>query len=268
MKTRGYASPDRSQPDNAGTAGDGARIYISVVSHAQDELVVQLLDSIAEFCNPERLAVTVTQNINNSPARSFNRFPFPVTTLQNSRPKGFGANHNQAFSRCREEFFCVLNPDILLVTDVFGHLISLLSVDNVGVAAPILVDSSGRLQDSAREFPSPGRIISRVFRRRKRECGYPLSENCISPDWVAGMFMFFPSRVYQKIGGFDESYFMYCEDVDICKRLKNNGYTVLVDTRVSAVHNPRRNSHRSPMYLWWHLASLLRFFLRYPFYTL
>ncbi len=268
MKTSGYIPRDRLQPDNAGTADDGARIYLSVVSHNQDDLVDQLLVSLSSNCQPDLLVVTVTRNTLIPSTFVFDRFPFPVTILQNYHPKGFGANHNQAFLQCSEDFFCVVNPDILLTTDVFGHLISLLSADNVGVIAPVLVNSTGRLQDSARMFPTPGRIISRVFRRGKRECDYPLSEDCISPDWVAGMFMLFPSQIYQKIGGFDERYFMYCEDADICMRLKNNGYTVLVDTRVSAVHNPRRSSHRSPMHLWWHLTSLLRFFLRYPFYTL
>ena len=243
-------------------------VHLSVVSHRQEELVEELLASVAEFCHSERLVVTVTQNINNSPARSFNRFPFPVTTIKNFRPKGFGANHNQAFTRCREEFFCVVNPDILFVADILDSMILLLSTGNVGVSAPVLVDSSGRFQDSARVFPTPGRIISRVLRRGKCECDYPLSDGCISPDWVAGMFMLFPSHVYREIGGFDERYFMYCEDADICMKLKNNGYKVLVDTQVSAVHNPRRSSHRSLMHLWWHITSLLRFFFQYPFYIL
>lgn len=243
-------------------------IHLSVVSHGQDELVQELLASAAGYCCTKRLVVTVTRNINNSARRSFSRLPFPVTVIENSLPQGFGANHNQAFSRCREEFFCVVNPDIILTADIFYHLISLLSRDNAGAAAPVLVDSSGRLQDSARKFPTPGRIVSRVFRRKKHGCDYPLSDDYISPDWIAGMFMLFPSRVYRKIGGFDERYFMYCEDADICMRLRNSGYTVLVNTRVQAVHNPRRKSHYSPKHLWWHITSLLRFFCQYPFYTL
>ena len=227
-----------------------------------------MLVSLSSNCQPDLLVVTVTRNTLIPSTFVFDRFPFPVIIIQNSHPKGFGANHNQAFKRSREDFFCVVNPDILLTSDPFEQLISLLSVDNVGVVSPVLVDSRGNLQDSARLFPTPGRIMSRIFRWRGGEYDYPLSNDCISPDWVAGMFMVFPSHVYENIGGFDERYFMYCEDADICMRLKNSGYTVLLNTRASAVHNPRRNSHRSPMHLWWHLTSLLRFFLRYPFYTL
>lgn len=243
-------------------------VHLSVVSHEQDDLVNQLLESVARYCLPERLVVTVTRNTTTPSLFTFKRLPFSVTILQNSQPKGFGANHNQAFMTCRQEYFCVVNPDIILTSDMFDDLIPPLSVKNIGVTAPVLVDSDGRLQDSARLFPTPGRIISRVFGRRGVECDYPQSKGCISPDWVAGMFMVFPSHVYEKIGGFDERYFMYCEDADICMRLRTRGYKVLVNTRVSAVHNPRRSSHRSLMHLWWHLISLLRFFLRYPFYTL
>jgi len=243
-------------------------LCISVVSHEQDELVDSFLESVSLWCQSDRLVVIVVRNTMKPSGYTFTRFPFSVTILQNSRPKGFGANHNQAFSMCQEDFFCVINPDILLTSDPFDQLISLVSIEKVGIAAPVLVDSSGRLQDSARLFPTPGRIISRVFCRRGVECDYPQSKDCISPDWVAGMFMVFPSHVYEKIGGFDDRYFMYCEDADICMRLRTRGYKVLVNTQVSAVHNPRRSSHRSLMHFWWHLISLLRFFLRYPFYTL
>ena len=244
-------------------------IRLSVVSHEQDDLVEQLLISIARHCRVENLSVTVTRNTRTSAKSIFERFPFPVTVLQNSKPKGFGANHNQAFATCQEEYFCVLNPDILLSSNLFVRLIAcFLSGQNIGIAAPLLVDSEGMLQDSARRYPTPGRILRRVVSRKASVYESRQDSSPIFPDWVAGMFMLFPATVYREIGGFDERYFMYCEDADICIRLAQRGYKTQLVSQVQAVHNARRASHRTLQHLRWHLSSLLRFFLRYPFYTL
>jgi len=243
-------------------------IHLSVVSHEQDDLVNQLLESVASNCQPDRLVVTVIRNTTIASRFTFKEFPFPVTILQNSHPKGFGANHNQAFTMCRQEYFCVINPDIILTSDLFGDLISVLSSDNIGVTAPVLVDSEGRLQDSARKFPTLGRIVSRIRRGKAKVCEYPPDTGPLFPDWVAGMFMLFPAHLYREIGGFDERYFMYCEDADICMRLAQKGYRTQLVSQVQAIHNARRASHRTLQHLRWHLSSLFRFFLRYPFYTL
>jgi len=221
---------------------------------------------LAKHCSPDRIAVTVTHNI--APSIPLVPSPFPVHVLSNSRPKGFGANHNQAFSWCREHFFCVINPDILLLQDPFDRLISALLEDDVGVVAPMLVDSSGKVQDSARKFPTPLRIMTRAIGRKYNSHEYRVHGKRIMPDWVAGMFMLFSADQYAAIGGFDERYFMYCEDADICRRLAQKGKNTLLLTDVLAVHNPRRASHARLSHLYWHLTSLTRFFLKYPFYTL
>jgi hypothetical protein len=92
-----------------------------------------------------------------------------------------------------------------------------------------------------------------------------LNVDSISVDWIAGMFMLFPAAVFAKLGGFDEAYFLYYEDVDLCSRLRAQGREVLVSSGVSVIHDARRASHRNPKYLRWHLSSMLRFFLHHFF---
>lgn len=243
-------------------------IRLSVVSHEQDDLVDQLLASIGRYCRTDRLLVSVVRNTRTPSKFTFERFPFPVTVVQNSTPKGFGANHNQIFAACQEEYFCVLNPDILLTCDPFDRLISCFGNQDVGVVAPTLVDSDGRLQDSARRYPSPGRILRRLVCGKIKDEELFLQGDPVFPDWVAGMFMLFPAAIYREIGGFDERYFMYCEDADICMRLSRRGYKTQLVSQVRAVHNARRASHRTIRHIRWHVSSLVRFFFRYPFYTL
>ncbi len=243
-------------------------ICISVVSHGQDDLVRELLESLAAHCCCEQLTVIVTRNIPDTTQPHFEQYAFPVTLLNNTTPRGFGANHNQAFLHCREDFFCVVNPDIVFVSDPFPHLTAAVAGSEIGVAAPLLVDSDGGLQDSWRDFPSPVRILQRLVFRESNGEDLQLPETSLAPDWVAGMFMLFPTSIYSRINGFDESYYMYCEDADICRRLALQGSGTLVVSTVQAIHDARRASHTTVRHLSWHISSLLRFFIKYPFYTL
>lgn len=77
------------------------------------------------------------------------------------------------------------------------------------------------------------------------------------------MFMLFRSQDFERLGGFDERYFLYYEDVDICVRAGQQGMRVVACPKVSVVHDARRDSRRSFKHLRWHLASMVRFFWRH-----
>jgi GT2 family glycosyltransferase len=74
------------------------------------------------------------------------------------------------------------------------------------------------------------------------------------------MFMLFPCHVFQDLKGFDERYFLYYEDVDICARMSLAGVRVALCPDIRVFHHAQRSSHRNMKYLKWHLASMLRFF--------
>ena len=90
---------------------------------------------------------------------------------------------------------------------------------------------------------------------------YEVGQTALSPDWVAGMFMLFRAPVFGELHGFDERYFLYYEDVDLCRRLRSRSYEVRLLPTISVVHDARRESHRSLRHMRWHLASILRFIL-------
>jgi GT2 family glycosyltransferase len=243
-------------------------IYISIVSHGQGELAKTLLSSIGKYCsgqNGYRLKIIVTLNIEEEFHPEQEDIPFPLQIIKNSSPKGFGANHNSAFRAGRNfDFFCVLNPDIIFTNDPFGPLLSTLKLPDIGVAAPSMIDSQGNLQDNARKFPTPRRILARRKRKEKLS-DFPNDNGIIYPDWVAGMFMLLPADVFSRVGGFDEMYHLYCEDADLCKQLRSMGYQIALVPEISMIHDARRTSHLHAKFLWWHISSLMRFFFRYGF---
>jgi N-acetylglucosaminyl-diphospho-decaprenol L-rhamnosyltransferase len=158
--------------------------------------------------------------------------------------------------------FCVLNPDIRLKADPFPVLHECLEALKAGVVAPLIVNPKGRIADSSRRTITPFRIVKRVF-RLKKGLDYEIGAAPIAPDWVAGMFLMFSSRVFAEIGGFDERYYMYCEDADICARLGEIGRGVWLIPSVKVIHDACRQSHCDPKYFWWHINSLARLCIKH-----
>ena len=91
---------------------------------------------------------------------------------------------------------------------------------------------------------------------------YAKEEGLIEVDWIAGMFMAFHEDAFRAVRGFDERFFLYYEDVDICRRLRRAGYVVVYDPRSSVIHDARRASRRNVRLMAIHAASALRYLLR------
>lgn len=239
-------------------------ISISIVSHSQARMLKALLADLDRHCKPHSLEILLTLNLPEELPFNTSVFSFPVIVHKNSAAKGFGTNHNQAFAKSSGQFFCVMNPDIRLDDDPFRALLACLKDASIGVAAPLVVGENGATEDSARRFPTPLKILCKAVGGCKGG-DYIVKDEVIFPDWVGGMFMLFRREIFEKLGGFDQRYFLYYEDVDLCARLRLHGYAVTLCPAASVVHHAQRSSHRSIKYLRWHLTSMLRFFCSPPF---
>jgi len=232
-------------------------VTISVISHHQFFLVEKLLMDLSMHCSMDIGDVILTVNVEE--ARTIDSgYDFPVQIINNNIPQGFGTNHNAAFKLAKGDFFCVLNPDIRLTMNPFPALLEFACQPDVGVVAPRVVNNSGQREDSERRFPTPWELMKKIAGGKSAiwSDAHPVS----SPDWIAGMFMLFPRSVFEELHGFDERYFLYYEDVDLCARLALAGYKRLVCTDVSVVHDARRSSHGNLRYAALHLQSIFRFF--------
>jgi hypothetical protein len=233
-------------------------VSVSIVSHQQAALAAQVVADLARASTPLEILVTINTPEEHGFTQRADSFRMKV--LENTQPRGFAANHNAAFGASSTEFFCIMNPDVRLPVDPFPALLNCLNDDTLGVVAPAVVSPDGQIEDSAREFPSPLSILGKALGRRHASDTAPAGMSY--PEWVAGMFMLFPRRAFERAGGFDESYFLYYEDADLCARLRRLGYRVGYCADVSVVHAARRTSHRNLRYAAWHLASMTRFFWR------
>jgi N-acetylglucosaminyl-diphospho-decaprenol L-rhamnosyltransferase len=231
-------------------------ITISVVSHGHAVQVAQLLAQLSALRTNTIAKVIVTVNspgLDKALQGTASSYPhLSVQWVHNPTPLGFGANHNRAFALCESAYFCVLNPDIALhggYPDPFMGLLAALSPPAVGLAYPVQVGADGAPLDFARALPTPRAIGHR----------HGLGSGTVdsSAHWASGAFLMFKSELFRALGGFDERYFMYCEDVDICLRTQLAGYR-LAQAEATVVHHTQRRTLKSVQHLAWHVRSLWR----------
>ena len=239
-------------------------LTLSIVSHGHGALVNSLLSDLARnVATPIRVILTINRQEESEEFPAGRAFPFEIEVICNAIPRGFGANHNAALARARSAYFCVLNPDILIPSNPFPVLIEVLSDPHIGVVAPLVTGVNHIVEDHARDFPSVFALASKLI-GNKPHVRPPIGNAVYFPDWVAGMFMLLRSDTLRSLGGFDERYFLYYEDVDLCARLREQGFEVAVCPVASVIHDARRASRGNLRYAFWHLRSALRFLASRP----
>lgn len=223
-------------------------ITVSIVSHGQLALIRPLLEQLDRFSGTSTAKVVLTMNIPEPDVLAGLEWRFPVERIENASPKGFGANHNQAFERCETPWFLVLNPDIRFDGDVLAPLIAQ-AAPEAGLLTPRILEPGKNTPEQHREIITPLEIVTR------RRPGYVRPA---VPAWIPGLFMLFRSDTYRQIGGFDERFFMYGEDFDICARTQLAGWKLQVGEDLLARHEAQRASRSSKKHLYWHVTSLLK----------
>jgi N-acetylglucosaminyl-diphospho-decaprenol L-rhamnosyltransferase len=162
----------------------------------------------------------------------------PVTLIRNPVNAGFARAVNQAFTAARGDFVLILNPDCVLFAGALAVLVrELESHCECAIAGPAILDEDGSLQGSVRGDPTMltglfGRttLLTRLFpnsnlarRNVRTTIANPASREA---DWVSGACMLARRTAVDAVGGFDERYFLYWEDADLCRRLRARGYTI------------------------------------------
>jgi GT2 family glycosyltransferase len=235
-------------------------LTISIVSHGDTKKIMRLLESIRAFEQAGSIQVIVTDNLGHEFPK-IDHFPWSsLIVLRNEHTMGFAHNHNRAFKVAEGNYFCVLNPDVVFVQSVMDQLLRQLEDVQRDIIAPLIVDSKGIIQDSFRDLPTPLEIILRRFPGYKFNYSIAESSDLVQTDWISGIFLLMRSDTYRVLGGMNEKYRLYFEDVEFCTRAQLAGLKLVVDTSVRVQHDAHRASHKKLIYLFWHIQSAIRFF--------
>jgi N-acetylglucosaminyl-diphospho-decaprenol L-rhamnosyltransferase len=248
-------------------------LTLSIVSHGHGAMLDRLLADIAAGAAASRARVVVTLNLADEAFDPQRHAGLDLVVVRNERPRGFGANHNAAFRHCASRWFVILNPDLRWgAEDPLPALLRRAEAETgLGVLAPQVVGPSGAAEDSRRFNLTPASLFRRVFLGDRNVSPPSDIARASSPGpffWLAGMFLLVDADAFRAIGGFDERYFLYCEDFDLCARMYLAGHAVAFHPGAQVVHAAQRDSHRSARHLRWHVASLLRAWCSRPFWAI
>jgi GT2 family glycosyltransferase len=183
---------------------------------------------------------------------------------------GFGKGHNYVLDRLDSKYHGIVNPDILLTEDSLGKMLAYMEQEQeVGILVPKLVDESGEMIKAYRReltvldmfirFCCPG-----MFRKRKAyhtmdEMDYT---KAFHVPFAQGSFLIVRTDLYRKLEGFDDRFFMYLEDADLCKRA-NEISAVWYYPDTTVIHKWEKGSHKSSRLLKIHLQSMYRYFKKW-----
>lgn len=185
---------------------------------------------------------------------------------------GYGAGHNIAIRESMDigaTYHIVVNPDIYFENGVPEKLVSYMDKHpEVGLVMPQILYPNGELQYLCKLLPTPSDLLFRRFlpwkkyvemKNEKYELRFTNYSKEMEVPSLSGCFMFLRMNVLEKVGGFDERYFMYAEDLDLCRRIGQVSCTMYYPS-VSICHEYAKGSYKNRKLLKYHINSIIKYF--------
>lgn len=223
-------------------------LSILIVSFNTKELLKNCLTHLYAVCKGVTFEIIVIDNHSKDGSLEMVARDFPsVIPLSSEKNIGFGAANNLGFQKGKGNFFLLLNSDAFPEEGVIEESLKRIKSDSkIGYGGCRLTDHDGSLQPSARLFPSFLNLFleqsglarkfpkSRFFGRYNRTWADPQETAFV--DWVPGAYALIPKKALEEVGGFDERFFLYFEEVDFCRRLKKQGWKIVYWGDLRVVH--------------------------------
>jgi len=235
-------------------------VSVVLVNYNSGRLLRDALESILGGEKKDNIEIIVIDNNSRDSSLEEARRLFPqVTYIINRKNFGFSKAVNQGLRTAKAEAVLLLNPDTAIGSKTLQEMADFLDKSpRTGIIGPKLLNPDGTRQLSCRSFPGIENAIfnrysplTRIFPGNKFSRKYLLSRSEDSQlkevDWVSGACMMIKKFLLDEIGLFDENFFMYCEDIDICLRAKKAGWEVYYLPQTQAVHQIRNGKRRASL---------------------
>lgn len=247
------------------------KISIVIVTHNSVPALKGCLESLHQVLNDIDAELVVVDNDSDDDSCEQIRRQFSnALVVVNDRNRGFAAACNQALKETDGEYVLFLNPDVRLDPGCLDSLRSAIQEDHkAGAVAPRMRNTDDSFQATCRRFPtiynmlfSRGSILGKLFRSSHIYTLPDFTETTVV-DAVAATVLMIRRSLLVRVGGFDERFFLYMEDTDLCLRLKSLGYHNYFVPTAGSVHDWGQGSNAgSVVRAWRHHLSVWRYFLK------
>lgn len=221
-------------------SGQGLRDCVHRVLACGTSLELLLIDNASADGVPQALA------------RAYEHEP-RFHLMQNHGNLGFGPAANRAAAQAKGRILLVLNPDCLLDQASLDRLLAVFDDERqVGLLGAAVCDAQG-VPDPAsyRRDPLLRRALASLFggQGERVEVGGAVPDHLVEAEAVSGALMLLPRHLFERLGGFDEGYFLHCEDLDLCRRVRDAGWRVLLAGDVRVLHGKGGSSRHRPVFV-------------------
>lgn len=217
------------------------KLSVVILNYNSGDFLLKCLKSLEKNSNEINLNIWVVDNVSTDNSVNLAKKEFPkINYILSKENGGFSKGNNLALKKVKNEYILILNPDTEVFPGTLNYMVQFMK-DNpdVGAATCRVELSNGELDmASHRGFPTP--LASFFYYFLKDDSLYHLSkknmEEIHEVDAISGSFFLIKKSILDKVGLFDESYFMYAEDLDLSFRIKKAGYKIMYVPEVKIIH--------------------------------
>lgn len=246
---------------------------ISIVTY-NSQHIFKVLDNIREqFGEDNRFRIVIFDNHSEEEyQKRLSNYDDIADIILYSENKGFGYGHNYNLLKADEKYFVVFNPDIILNKETLVNMINQMEEDSsISLLVPKVLNPDGSKQHLIRNRVSvfdyalrfiPFKLVKNIFSKRLAtyECRDLPDDRKEEVLIGSGCFMLLKGEDYKLIEGFDDRYFMYFEDYDLCLELNKRGKKVIYTPLSSVIHYYERGAHKNSKLFKIFIQSMIKFF--------
>jgi GT2 family glycosyltransferase len=246
---------------------DNFMISVVIVNYNAGELLTDCVKAVLRSTVPVEVLISdngsvdtsldyLRKNIVDSDAR--------VHITENKANLGFSRGNNSVLNQAHGDYLLFLNPDCIIQPDTLEKLLTIMeAAPDIGMITPVIRNTDGTEQRGCRrKMPTPLTAITKNFNMNQE----PLPTEPMDVEAISGAFMLVWRAAFEKVGKWDEEYFLHCEDLDLCIRFHLAGYRIVFVPTLSVTHVKGACSQSRPLFVEWHKhKGMMRFYRK--FYT-
>lgn len=254
-----------------------SKFSVCIVAYHNYDDILKALSTMHEYTPASlNISIYIVDNAANESDFSYKEFKAyldhspNIEYLDTGKNLGFGKGQNCVLKKLDSEYHCIMNPDILFCEDVFSKIFAYMNSNvDVGMVIPNIIDETGRRQMIYRKEVTVLDMFIRMFCKGlfpKRVAKHTLQNYDYSKPFQLpfgqGSFLVIRTELFKSIGGFDDRFFMYMEDADLCKRV-NQISKFMYLPNVTVIHKWEKGSHKNPKLFKYHVQSMKLYFSKW-----
>ena len=219
------------------------KLSFIIINYQTPEVTSECVESIQTYIEIDHEIIVVDNNSNDNSKDFIMSKHNNIKWVPLDKNFGYGYAVNRGFDHSDGNYVVILNSDIIITDDFSKDLISRYQSQKIGCLGIELKKLNGRRQDTASSFPTlmtlftnELKFLRKIKKYQRYTYSFPENRYVHKVDWVTGAFLFISAEKFKEISGFDESFFMFYEDIDFCHKLINKGYMNYYLTDHSAIH--------------------------------